>query len=324
MGKYGKPWTHRVRRLAVAAGILLAGLQLGACGKYTEKEVTAATGYPADEIGQPQIMYGGVVYYYEAAGYDEMLPDSFTRAGAVEVVDNKNTPATDFQGARVEKGQEIYSGQEQSCIYVKYDQGYARFAAREIDISTGDKTAEAETAAGQEALLAESQGEGGLLVESAEAEIKEAQTNMEVQGSGEVLAEVSETDGFFRQSGMKKEEAAAFVKTFADAVASGERESAAAMISYPRKVKTPAWEGTVSSPEEFLTYYDDIFTADFRNQLENASLDDLFCRNGLISFGDGSLWFYPATETEDMSVCTVNAANDRYVRYDGPSGVQPG
>ena len=137
-------------------------------------------------------------------------------------------------------------------------------------------------------------------------------------------AAVSGTDPFFLQSGMKQEEAAAFVKTFVNAVISGNRESAAAMISYPRSVKTPAWEGTVNSPEEFMAYYDEIFTADFRKSLENASLDDLFCSDGMISFGEGSLWFYPATESEDMSVCTVNAAEDRYVRYGGPAGVQPG
>lgn len=272
MGKNGIIRQRWMTQLAVIGTLMLVGLPMTACGKYTEREITASTGYPAGEISQPQIMYGGSIYYYEATGFQEERPDGFNQAGAVEKVDNKKAPTEDFQGARVETGQEIYTDQDQSCLYVKYDQGYARFVSREIDIS----------------------------------------------------AEPEVSDDFFLQSGMSREEAAVYVKTFVSAVVSGDRESAAAMISYPRNVKTPAWEGAVNSPEEFLTYYDDIFTTEFKERLENAALDDLFCQDGMISFGEGSLWFYPATETADMSVCTVNVAEDRYVRYGGPAGVQPG
>ena len=123
---------------------------------------------------------------------------------------------------------------------------------------------------------------------------------------------------------MGKEEASAFVGRFLDAVQAGDQSAVAAMITYPRMVKTPSYEGTVASAEEFLSHYDEIFTEEFKQRLKDVSPSDVFYRNGLISVGDGSLWFYPATAEADMSVGTINAAQDRYVRYDGPQGVQPG
>ena len=126
------------------------------------------------------------------------------------------------------------------------------------------------------------------------------------------------------QSGMSKEEAAAFVSTFLEAVKADNREAVAGMIRYPRQVKTPAGEAQVAGAAESLTYYDDIFTQDFRKKLEETPATDLFCKDGLIGLGDGSVWFYPATVEDDMSVTSVNVSADRYVRYGGPSGVQPG
>lgn len=136
---------------------------------------------------------------------------------------------------------------------------------------------------------------------------------------------VSGDDEMFRMNtGMGKEEASAFVGRFLEAVQAGDQSAVASMITYPRMVKTPSYEGTVADAEEFLSHYDEIFTEEFKQKLKDVSPSDVFYRNGLISVGDGSLWFYPATAEADMSVGTINAAQDRYVRYDGPQGVQPG
>lgn len=129
---------------------------------------------------------------------------------------------------------------------------------------------------------------------------------------------------FLDNTGMGKEEAAAFVSSFLAVVKADDREAVAAMIAYPRKVKTPDGEGTVNHAGEFLAYYDGIFTETFKEKLESLSAGDLFTDNGMIGVGDGCLWFYPATVETDMCVGTINAAEDRYVRYGGPSGVQPG
>ena len=45
------------------------------------------------------------------------------------------------------------------------------------------------------------------------------------------------------------------------------------MIRYPRQVKTPAGEAQVAGAEEFLAYYDEIFTLDFRKKLEEKGMN---------------------------------------------------
>ncbi len=248
MKKCSRASKRSLVQLAAAAAVVLAALQLAACGKYTEQEITITAAVTEEETTLPPINISG--------------------------------------------------GNETEAY----------------EAPAGDPQAEVPAGAGSGEINLQAEGAGAV-----------DQSGAQAMGQEYVLEEaLAESDDFFRQSGMMREEAGAYVKTFVGAVTSGDRESAAAMISYPRSVKTPSWEGTVNSAEEFLAYYDEIFTSDFRKKLEQTSGDDLFCRNGLISSGDGSLWFYPATESDDMSVCTVNAAEDRYVRYGGPSGVQPG
>ena len=116
-------------------------LGLVGCGSngtdYTEiveirtDETTTATGFPSEEVQQPQIMYNGLLYFYCATGFDEPLPNGYGCAGIVEVVDNENTPKSDCHGTRVELGQEIYALPGiHDTIYVKYENGYARFSIK--------------------------------------------------------------------------------------------------------------------------------------------------------------------------------------------------
>ena len=90
------------------------------------------TGVPSGEVQQPQIMYTGLVYSYFATGFDEPLPDGYSCAGMVEeVVENGHTPESECQGASVEWGQEIYAlPGVHDTIYVKYENGYARFSLK--------------------------------------------------------------------------------------------------------------------------------------------------------------------------------------------------
>ncbi len=94
-------------------------------------EATTPTGYPSEEIGQPQIRYNGKVYYYFATGFDDPLPKDYELVGAVADVDNTKAPEQNFHGARVEIGQEIYAHKtETDIIYIKYENGYAKFSIR--------------------------------------------------------------------------------------------------------------------------------------------------------------------------------------------------
>ena len=110
--------------LALACMLALVG-----CGQ--NEDPTTPTGYPTGKIQQPQIMYNGQIYFYFATGFDEPLPDGYCCAGIVEIVDNENPPASECQGARVEVGQEIYAlPGVHDTIYVKYENGYARFSIK--------------------------------------------------------------------------------------------------------------------------------------------------------------------------------------------------
>ena len=46
---------------------------LPACQKKSDNNTTP-TGYPSNEIDQPQIMYNDTIFYYWATGFDEELP----------------------------------------------------------------------------------------------------------------------------------------------------------------------------------------------------------------------------------------------------------
>ena len=131
--------------------VLSCVLVLAACGgneaddteiaETGSDEPTAPTGFPSGEVQQPQIMYNGQVYYYFATGFDDSLPDGFSCAGMVEAVDNEHTPESEYQGARVERGQEIYAlPGVHDRIYVKYENGYARFSLRKENESYAEQT----------------------------------------------------------------------------------------------------------------------------------------------------------------------------------------
>lgn len=104
---------------------------LAACGRQIDDNTDTETGYPSGEIQQPQIMYDGQIYFYFATGFDEPLPDGYEYVGSITGVDNVNEPKEDFYGARIELEQEVYaSGTYVDTIYVKYENGYARFTIR--------------------------------------------------------------------------------------------------------------------------------------------------------------------------------------------------
>ena len=87
------------------------------------------TGYAAREIGQPQIMYGGRIYYYWATGFNEGLPDDYNYVGYIDNVDNEIEPSEDFSGCRLQIGQKIFANpDDDNEIYVQYKDGFARFS----------------------------------------------------------------------------------------------------------------------------------------------------------------------------------------------------
>lgn len=137
--------------------ICAAALSIMACTACGSSEgnvsgtngVETSTGVESGMIEQPQVMYDGYIYYYNATGRDEKLPEGYEIAGTIKKVDSKDYPAENFAaaGVDIEIGQEIYiSKEEKNFIYLKYDSGYARFERRpeEATEKAQDETKSAE------------------------------------------------------------------------------------------------------------------------------------------------------------------------------------
>lgn len=145
--------------------ICAAALSIMACTACGSSEgnvsgtngVETSTGVESGMIEQPQVMYDGYIYYYNATGRDEKLPEGYEIAGTIKKVDSKDYPAENFAAAGVdlEAGQEIYiSTTEKNVIYLKYDSGYARFERRPEEVAAEEEAdkqaAEEEKKTGEE------------------------------------------------------------------------------------------------------------------------------------------------------------------------------
>lgn len=138
--------------MGIRKGIFIgaAALSIMACTACGSSEgnvsgtngVETSTGVESGMIEQPQVMYDGYIYYYNATGRDEKLPEGYEIAGTIKKVDSKDYPAENFAAAGVdlEAGQEIYiSTTEKNVIYLKYDSGYARFERSHEDDATEEQ-----------------------------------------------------------------------------------------------------------------------------------------------------------------------------------------
>lgn len=120
-------WKHS-RCLLAAVG---AGMVLSVCGQgnlKTDSDVLTPTGYSSDEVQRKTVYYNGTLYWYQADGFDKPLEKGFELVGEVEETFVDEYPSKEFGGTRVEIGQEIYADpSETSRVYIKYENGYARF-----------------------------------------------------------------------------------------------------------------------------------------------------------------------------------------------------
>ena len=145
--------------MGIRTGIFIGAAMLSimactACGNSggnvsETNSAETSTGVESGIIEQPQVMYDGHIYYYNATGRDEKLPEGYEIAGTIKRVDSKDYPAENFAAAGVdlEAGQEIYiSTTEKNVMYLKYDSGYARFERRpeEATEKAQDETKSAE------------------------------------------------------------------------------------------------------------------------------------------------------------------------------------
>lgn len=143
-----------IRKGIFIGAAMLSIMACTACGNSggnvsETNSAETSTGVESGIIEQPQVIYDGHIYYYNATGRDEKLPEGYEIAGTIKRVDSKDYPAENFAAAGVdlEAGQEIYiSTTEKNVIYLKYDSGYARFERRpeEATEKAQDETKSAE------------------------------------------------------------------------------------------------------------------------------------------------------------------------------------
>ncbi len=195
----------------------------------------------------------------------------------------------------------------------------AAAAAAVLISGCGTKKTEQETSS-----ITETSQEISSEITSAGTENKETvpESKKTASEAEETVSDQAESDEMFSVSGIGKEEADTFIKTFVSHLEAGEKKEAAEMILYPRKVTVPDGDLIVHNADEFLDYYDDIFTDDFIELLKEDSKKELNFNYQGVWIGNGELWVMKSEN--QMYVNSIFNGEDRSVKYEGEPGVQPG
>ncbi|PNV62928.1 hypothetical protein C0033_05170 [Clostridium sp. chh4-2] len=195
----------------------------------------------------------------------------------------------------------------------------AAAAAAVLISGCGTKKTEQETSS-----ITETSQEISSEITSAGTENKETvpESKKTASEAEETVSDQAESDEMFSVSGIGKEEADTFIKTFVSHLEAEEKKEAAEMILYPRKVTVPDGDLIVHNADEFLDYYDDIFTDDFIELLKEDSKKELNFNYQGVWIGNGELWVMKSENR--MYVNSIFNGEDRSVKYEGEPGVQPG
>lgn len=140
----------------------------------------------------------------------------------------------------------------------------------------------------------------------------------------------SEDNGDFRMiTGMEEWQAQAFFAELSRNIENDDRQAVAEKLLYPAAVTywqtsetgTNPVEITVSSPEEFLLYYDEIFTEnlwwdDILTSQYTKEHADLFPDNGMVGAAGGAIRF-ALTKENGIKVFTVQNSDGCSIRYGG-------
>lgn len=122
-------------------------------------------------------------------------------------------------------------------------------------------------------------------------------------------------DALYQELGVTTEDAAAFFQTFQQAAADGDKEAVANLFRYPKQLQLPGAEvAYVSSAEEFLPHYDEIFTQDFLDAIAGMDASAFTQEGPAIGWGDGAVW--ARVYDGEITMASVFASReDRYLAY---------
>ena len=115
-----------------------------------------------------------------------------------------------------------------------------------------------------------------------------------------------------------------FFSEFVRAIEEDRRLAVAELIAWPRTVFTQKGSILVENAEDFLPYYDDIFTETLLEDIHENQYDreraDLVAHDGMIGGAGGDIWF-ALLEDGRIAVLTVQNPEGNSIRYDGPAGI---
>lgn len=98
-------------------------------------------------------------------------------------------------------------------------------------------------------------------------------------------------DALYQELGVSTANTTAFFEEFQRAAAAGDQETVANMFRYPKQLQLPGQETTyVNSAEEFLPYYDQVFTQDFLDTIGSIDPADFTQEGPAIGWGEGAVW----------------------------------
>ena len=131
-------------------------------------------------------------------------------------------------------------------------------------------------------------------------------------------------DTFLMSTGVEESVAQDFFSEFVRAMEEDRRLGVAELIAWPRTVYTQEGSVLVENGEDFLPYYDEIFTEGLLKAIHENQYDheraDLICHDGMIGGAGGAIWF-ALLEDGRIALLTVQNPEGNSIRYDGPAGI---
>lgn len=132
-----------------------------------------------------------------------------------------------------------------------------------------------------------------------------------------------EEDAIYAVTGMEESFAQSFYCGFYRAVKEDRREDAASMIAWPRVLTSEDGETLITTAEEFLPYYDEVFTQGMRDAMSQNQYTedraDLFASNGAVGAAGGAVWFALAEDgrAEILTIQNPEGVSLRHGSYVG-------
>lgn len=122
-------------------------------------------------------------------------------------------------------------------------------------------------------------------------------------------------DALYQALGVSTESVTTYFEAFQQAAAAGEQETVANLFRYPKQLQLPGEDVTyVNSAEEFLPYYDQIFTPEFLEVIAQIDPADFTQEGPAIGWGEGAVW--ARVYDGEVTMASVFASRqDRYLAY---------